>query len=111
MCSQQEAGSPTANRSGARLLDHLVCPPEHRLRDGEVERPSRLEVDDQLELRRLLHGEIAWLGTIEDPVHVDRRTPKDLAQIRPVRHQAPGFHVAALLEHRRDSMAPAKLQY
>jgi hypothetical protein len=44
------------------LLGDLVRPLQQRLRDCEAERLRGLEVDDQLELRRLLHGQVAGLG-------------------------------------------------
>ena len=37
-----------------RLLDHVVCLEEKRLRNAEAEGFGSLAVDDQLELRRLL---------------------------------------------------------
>jgi len=54
----------------ARRLDDLVRSHENRLRDREAERLGGLEVDDQLELSRLLDGEISRLGTLEDLVDV-----------------------------------------
>ena len=48
------------------LLDDLVGPLEQRLRDGEPERLGGLEVDDQLELGGLLHGQVGGLGALED---------------------------------------------
>jgi hypothetical protein len=47
---------------GAVLLDHLVCPVQHRLRNRQADLLGRLEVYHQLELRRLLHGDISGLG-------------------------------------------------
>jgi hypothetical protein len=38
------------------LLDHVVRSDQDRLRDREAERPRGLEVDDQFEFCRLLHG-------------------------------------------------------
>ncbi len=40
------------------LLDDLVGPPQHRLRDREPERLSGLEIDHEFELGWLLHWEI-----------------------------------------------------
>jgi hypothetical protein len=52
------------------LLDHLVRPEQQRLRNREAERLRGLEIDHQLELRRLLDGEIGGLGALKDLVHV-----------------------------------------
>src|SRR5713226_1549343 len=41
-----------------RLLDHLIRPEKERWGDGEAERLGGLEVDDQLELCGLLHGQV-----------------------------------------------------
>jgi hypothetical protein len=48
--------------STTESLDYLICPLEERLRDREAEGLRGLEVDHQLELRRLLDGEIGGLG-------------------------------------------------
>ena len=66
------------------LLDHLVGPQQHRLRNRQPEGLRRLEVDDQLELGGLLDGEIGRLGALEDLVHVSGRAPKDLGIAGPV---------------------------
>ena len=58
-----------ARRRG--LLDHLVRPKQHRLWDRQPERPCSSEIDDQLELRRLLDGEVGRFGTLEDLVYID----------------------------------------
>ena len=44
------------------LPDHLVRAREQRLRDCEAERLRRLQIDDQLELGRLLDGQAGGLG-------------------------------------------------
>src|SRR6476646_2292459 len=49
------------------LLDDLVGASEDRLRHGKAERLGSLEVDDQLENRRLLHRQIGRFGTGQDP--------------------------------------------
>src|SRR5205814_7349773 len=47
-------------------LDHLVGAGEKRLRHDEAERLRSLDVNDQLELGRLLDRQIGWLGTGQD---------------------------------------------
>src|SRR5438552_8086414 len=51
-------------RGSSTLLDHLVGPPQDRLRDREPNRLGGLEVDHQLEFGGLLDGQIAWLGAL-----------------------------------------------
>ena len=53
------------------LLDDLVCPKEQRQRDRQAQRLGGLEVDHQLELRRLLDEQVAGPGALQDLVHVD----------------------------------------
>src|SRR5262249_12239553 len=47
--------------------DYPVGDVECRGRDRDAERPGRLEVDDQLELGRLLDGNLAWLRAAQQP--------------------------------------------
>jgi len=50
----------------ALLLDHLVGAGESRGRHGETKRLCSLQVEDQLELGRLLHWQIGGLRAVED---------------------------------------------
>jgi hypothetical protein len=74
------------------LLDDLVRPQQQRLRNRDPERLGRLEVDDQLELRRLLDGKVGGFGALEDPIHVGGGLPVGIENARPVRHETPGLH-------------------
>src|SRR5262249_907753 len=58
----------------ARPFNYLICPQQQRWRDRQIERLGRLQVDDQLERRWLLDGEIRRL-----------RALKKLATCRPAR--------------------------
>src|SRR2546425_3184918 len=61
----------TPYRAPAPLLDHLIRLKEEDRWDGNVERLGRLEIDDQLEFRGLLHRQVARLGAFENLVHED----------------------------------------
>src|SRR5437762_1592802 len=57
------------------LLDDLVGAVEQRGRHGEAERAGGFQVDDQLELGRLLHRQIGRLGAVQDLCDVDSELP------------------------------------
>jgi hypothetical protein len=48
------------------LLDHLVGAAEQRDWEGEAKRLSHIEIEDQLDFRRLLDRQFGRLGTLED---------------------------------------------
>src|SRR3989442_9124886 len=82
------AGWPGVQSPGcaAALLDHLIRPQQQRRRDREAERLGGLHVDDQLEFRRLLDGEIGGLGALQDLVDVHSSAGGDILEVRAVRH-------------------------
>src|SRR5262245_55729579 len=69
----------------APLFDHLIRPRQQRRWDGEAERLRGLEVDDKLELGRLLDGKIGGLSAVEDLVHIRGDAAKEVDIVRPVR--------------------------
>jgi hypothetical protein len=46
------------------LFDHVVRPPQHRRRNRQAQSLGGLEIDHQLELRRLLYWEVIGLCTL-----------------------------------------------
>ena len=56
------------------LFDYLIRPREHIRWNRQADLLRRLQVDDELELYRLLHGEIGGLSAFQDLVHVGGRT-------------------------------------
>src|SRR6266851_10531837 len=73
---------------GARALpyslDDLIGPQEERLRDRQAERLRGLEVDDQLELRRLLDRNIGRPSALQNLVHIGCGAPVHVGVARPV---------------------------
>ena len=53
----------------SRLRNHLVRALPHRLRNCDPERPSDFEVDQQIELGRLLDREVGRLRPMQDSVN------------------------------------------
>ena len=68
----------------ARLLDHLIGQEEQGGGHRDPERLGGLEVDDQLELRGLLHRQVGGLGTLQDLVHIRRPAPPRVRRARPI---------------------------
>ena len=64
-------------------LDNLIGADQHGLRDGEPKDLRGLQIDDQLELRGLLYREVIRLGTFQDPVYKECRTPVITSIARP----------------------------
>src|SRR5437870_1710906 len=73
--------------------DHLVRLEEERWGNGEAEGLGGLQVDHQLELRRLLDGQVGGFGTLQDTIHIDGSATAHVYQARPVGHQAPRIHI------------------
>src|SRR6516165_10821956 len=76
-------------------LDHLVGQLLDVQRDVEAERPGRLQVDDELEFRRLQHRQIGWLGALEDLTGVGADLTIHARTIGVVAHQPAGFYSLA----------------
>src|SRR5207245_5241188 len=73
------------------LFEHVVGPQQECLLDREAERLGGLQVDDQLELRRLLDREVGRLGPLENLVSVDGGTPEAFGDVWRVGHEAAGL--------------------
>src|SRR5207237_6037806 len=70
---QDTSACPVRAKTGSRLtlLDHLVGERQQGRGHDDAERFRGLEVDDKRKLARLLDGEIAGLGTIQDFRDID----------------------------------------
>jgi hypothetical protein len=84
-----------------RSLDHLLRPHEHYRRNRKTNLLRGLEIDYQLELRWLLHGQIAGLCSLKDFVHVVCDAPVDVREVRPVVHETTSLYSLFVAVHRR----------
>src|SRR6267142_5901456 len=75
-------------RRWAGGIDHLIRPPQQRGWDREADGFGGLEVDDQLEFRRLLDRQVAGPGALEDLVDEDGAASCAILLRRKVSHQA-----------------------
>src|SRR5713226_569239 len=81
-CEAKEAPrSENQNGLAVYLLDDLIRPQQQRSRDRQAEGLRRLEVDDQLEPRRLLDGEVSRPRALENLVHIESGPPEDLIHV------------------------------
>src|SRR5688500_9310291 len=103
-------GDPGVTYSFTRLLDDVVRPRQQRGRDGEAERFCSLQVDQQLELARLLHWNFAWPGAFQDLVHVACRTPHQDVEVRAVAHEAARAHPRPPAAHQGNALLRGELQ-
>src|SRR5437867_11190889 len=75
-------------REHVSLLDDLIRPCQHRRRDGDAESFRGLQVDDKLELARLLDREVGRLRALQYPVHVKGDPSVLIPHVYSVRHEA-----------------------
>src|SRR5437763_4076229 len=67
--SRRTVGSRQTKMLLTMSFDHLIRPREHVGRNRQADLLCRLEIDHQLELRRLLDWQVCGLRTFQDFVH------------------------------------------
>src|SRR5262249_18890193 len=84
--------------------DHLVGEREQLIWNIEAEPLRCLQINDQLELGRLLYRDVARLRSTKNPVHDVGGAPPQVLKVRSVGHQTSHFDVFSSTMHRRQSL-------
>src|SRR5438552_2196857 len=68
-------------------LNDSIRSDQQRRRDGEADRLRGLEVDDQLKLRWLLHGEVGGPCALQNLVNVGGEAPPSIMKVGAIGHE------------------------
>src|SRR5215472_13278416 len=81
-------------------FDHPVRPRQHVRRNRQADLLCRFEIDDELELLRLLDRQISWLRAFQNLIDVCGSTAVQVRLVRTVGHEASSVHKLAVWIHR-----------
>src|SRR5438876_10247555 len=89
----------------AHSLDHLVAASEQGRRNFQAEHLGSGQVDDEVELGRLLNRDVGWLRPAQNLVDIVGGAPEHVRPICSIRHQTACFDGFPDTVHRRQSRA------
>ena len=92
------------------LFDDLIRPREKLRRNRQSDLFRRLQVDDKLKLRRLLHRQISRFGAFQESCpRKQRRLPIEVIVVRPVGHETALIDKLLLKVNSRQAVFAGKL--
>src|SRR4030095_8071529 len=80
-----------------------ICSSQHVGWNRQADLLCRLQIDDELELHRLLDRQVSRLGTLKDLVHVNGRAAIQVESVRAVGHENTGLRNFPCLVERWES--------
>src|SRR5262245_22913893 len=97
--------SDAARGPSTPSFDHLVGGEEQTGRHSEAERFGSLQIDNELELRRLRNRQVSRLRSAEDLTGIDAGLTKTISDIGAVAHQSADLGIGAAGISRGDSVS------
>src|SRR5262249_34507696 len=92
------------------LSNHPIRPKKHRLWNRDPDLLGCLKIDNHLELRRSLDGNVSRLGAFEYLVHVTRCAPIRLGKARTVGHEQARVGILFQSTYRRQAALERKIR-
>jgi hypothetical protein len=74
-------------------IDHLIRPCQHIRRYRQADLLGCFKIDDELELLRLLHGQVSRLRARQNLVHIDGAPTVQVGIAWAVVHKPPVIHI------------------
>src|SRR6267378_6593827 len=108
--SSQRLSATTARAYPRRAsADDVVGARHQGGRQAQLEGGGRPEIDDELEARWALHGDVGGAGAAQQAIHRRRGAAEGVGEARPPRQQAAGVGVADEGARRRELAADRAL--
>ena len=85
-------------------FDDLICSDQNIGRDRQADLLRRLEIDDELELHRLLDRKIGGLAAFEYLVDIRSGAPVQITKAHAVAHKSPVFDKFWRVVYRREAV-------
>src|SRR5262249_30102383 len=83
-------------------LNHFIRPRQHVGRNREADLLGGLQIDDELEFYRLLHGKIGRFSALENLIDIRGGAPEQVGHARAVGYEPPVFHIFWPVVYRRE---------
>src|SRR5262245_55825330 len=93
VCLKGANRDQNALQQNCGLFDHLVGAGEQRRRHAKAESLRRGQVDDEIEFRRLLDGDIGRFRSAQNLIDQLGGAPVQVRVVWPIRHQSPSLNV------------------
>src|SRR6266511_644386 len=99
LCSHPSLFTPLR----AHSLNHLIRSRQQVRRNRQADLLRRFQIDDELELLRLLHGKVGGPGAFQNLLYVCGGAMEQVSNTRTVKQEPTSVHIVALRVYRRET--------